>query len=69
VRRALAQAYAEDGQTAMASLVTAERYALNGSMEEAERFARRALPGFVEGSPAWLRAQDILRVSEESKKE
>jgi len=68
-RRALAQAYAADGRPAMASLVTAEQYALNGSMEDAERFARRALPGLTEGSPAWLRAQDILRVSEAEKKD
>ncbi len=69
VRQTLAQAYAADGQPAMASLVTAERYALSGSMEEAERFARRALPSLLEGGPAWLRAQDILRVSEAAKKD
>ncbi len=66
MRSALAQAYAVGGQPAMASLVTAERYALGGSMEEAKRFASRALPGLPEGGSAWLRAQDILRVSKDA---
>lgn len=63
VRQALAQAYAADNQPAMAALVTAERYALRGSMAEARRFAQRAASGLPEGSAAWLRAQDILSVS------
>ena len=66
VRRSLAQAYAETDQPAMASLVTAERYALSGSMGQAHRFAKRALPSFQKGEPAWLRAQDIIRVAEKS---
>lgn len=66
MRRALAQAYATDGQPAMASLVTAERYALGGSMQEAARFASRALSGLPEGGSAWLRAQDIIRISKDS---
>ncbi len=69
VRLSLAQAYAVADRPAMASLVTAERYALRGSMGEAKRFARRALPGLTEGGPAWLRAQDVLRVAENATKD
>lgn len=58
--RALATAYARDGQTGMASLATAERYALGGEMKSATSLARRAARTLPEGSPGWLRAQDIL---------
>ncbi|MGR3716501.1 MAG: hypothetical protein ACU0B1_07130 [Thermohalobaculum sp.] len=44
----------------MAALATAERYALTGSIKDAMLHARRAAAALPEGSPGWLRAQDIL---------
>jgi predicted Zn-dependent protease len=56
-------AYGTDGQLAMASLACAEE-AANGSSKRACRQAKeqadRAMHGLPEGSPAWLRAQDIF---------
>jgi len=58
--RALATAYARAGDQGMAALATAERYALTGSIKNAALHARRAAAALPEGSPGWLRAQDIL---------
>ena len=58
--RDLATAYARAGQQGMASLATAERYALTGDRESAVSLARRATGTLPQGSPGWLRAQDIL---------
>ena len=58
--RALATAYARTGRPGMASLVTAERLALSGRIEQAQIQARRAESALDRGSPAWLRASDIL---------
>ena len=58
--RALATAYARAGNTGMATLATAERLALAGQIPDAVMQARRAVAALPEGSPGWLRAQDIL---------
>lgn len=58
--RALATAYARSGDNGMATLATAERYALSGNLRDANVHARRATALLPEGSPGWLRAQDIL---------
>lgn len=58
--RDLATAYARAGDQGMASLATAERFALTGDTETAMVHARRASSALKEGSPGWLRAQDIL---------
>lgn len=58
--RDLAIAYDRVGDRGMATLATAERYALNGNLKDAVRLARRATAILPTGSPAWLRAQDIL---------
>lgn len=58
--RDLATAYARAGQDGMAALATAERYALTGQTKDAVLIARRAATALPEGSPGWLRAQDIL---------
>ncbi|MEM0921855.1 MAG: M48 family metalloprotease [Pseudomonadota bacterium] len=58
--RSLATAYSRAGDIAMATLVTAERHALTGRTEDAVLQARRAEKLLPEGSPSWLRAQDIL---------
>jgi predicted Zn-dependent protease len=58
--RALATAYSRAGDQGMAALATAERYALTGRIKDAMLHARRAAAALPEGSPGWLRAQDIL---------
>ncbi len=60
ILRDLAVAYARTGQNGMASLVTAERYALIGRMEDAALHAGRAEAQLPRGSSAWQRAQDVL---------
>jgi len=62
--RDLAVAYAKAGNAGMASLVTAERYALIGRMEDAALHAGRAEGLLPRGSPGWNRAQDVLRAAE-----
>jgi predicted Zn-dependent protease len=63
--RDMAIAYAGTGQTGMAALVTAERYALEGRMDDAGLHARRAVALLPTGSVAWQRAQDVLIASEQ----
>lgn len=58
--RDLATAYSRAGDYGMATLATAERHALTGRREDAVFQARRAAGLLPEGSPGWLRAQDIL---------
>ena len=61
----LATAYSRAGQDGMAALATAERYALTGRTKDAVVIARRAVAVLPEGSPGWLRAQDILALDTE----
>ena len=58
--RALATAHARAGEEGMAALATAERFALTGNVRDAQLHARRAEARLAQGSPGWLRAQDIL---------
>lgn len=58
--RDLAVAYARAGQGGMASLATAERYALIGQAETAALHAERAMAQLPRGSTGWRRADDIL---------
>ncbi|MEO9463802.1 MAG: tetratricopeptide repeat protein, partial [Marinomonas sp.] len=60
VLRDLGSAYARTGQNGMASLATAERYALAARLKDAEIHARRAIGLLPRGSGAWRRADDIL---------
>ncbi len=64
----LALAYAQTGDPGMASVTTAERYALIGDMASAGIHARRAIGRLPEGSPGWQRAQDVLLASERAEK-
>ncbi|MGH6931532.1 MAG: M48 family metalloprotease [Dongiaceae bacterium] len=57
--RQLSIAYGRDGQLPMAALALAETASASGKAKEARRQADRAMQGLPEGSPAWLRAQDI----------
>lgn len=60
ILRDLAVAYAKTGSNGMASVVTAERYALLGRMKDAKLHATRAEKLLPRGSAPWRRAQDVL---------
>jgi len=60
--RDLGVAYSKLGKHAMASLVSAERYSLQGRIRDAKMHANRAAAGLPLGSPAWQRAQDIIDI-------
>ncbi|WP_113911324.1 M48 family metalloprotease [Roseovarius dicentrarchi] len=68
VMRDLAVTYAKTGQNGMASLVTAERYAMIGKLEDAEIHASRALGLLPNGSGGWQRAQDVLSAAKAARK-
>lgn len=62
--RDLALAHARLGQNGLASAATAERYALMGRFEDAAIHGTRASGLLPQGSPGWLRAQDVLNVAQ-----
>lgn len=62
--RDLSLAYAREGEPALASLYTAERYVLTGDVKAAVVHAKRAEGGLPTGSPAWSKAQDIIDAAE-----
>ncbi|CUH66671.1 TPR repeat-containing protein YfgC precursor [Thalassovita gelatinovora] len=64
VLRDLATAYAKTGNTGMASVLTAERYALAGRFKDARIHAERAAGLLPRGSAPWLRAQDVFSAAE-----
>jgi len=66
--RDMSQAYAKTGQIGMAALVTAERYALAGRLNDAGLHAKRASALLPRGSATWRRAQDVLVAFEQSEK-
>lgn len=66
--RDLAVAHARTGNNGMASLATAERYALLGRLDDAEIHAERASGLLPRGSPGWNRAQDVLNAAREAEK-
>ncbi|MGC9368745.1 MAG: M48 family metalloprotease [Paracoccaceae bacterium] len=66
--RDLAVAYARAGNNGMASLATAERYALAGRLNDAGTHAKRASDLLPRGSAGWLRAQDVLSAAEAAAK-
>lgn len=66
--RDLSVVYAKSGEQGMAALVTAERYALSGRMEDAGIHAERAAGLLANGSGPWQRAEDVLIASERAAK-
>jgi predicted Zn-dependent protease len=56
--------YEREGDLPRAQLATAERYNLMNQPQLALPNARQAMNGIKEGTPDWLRAQDIAMVSE-----
>lgn len=55
----LGQAYYNMGNEPMATLARAEAMLARGKGKDAKRLAERAMAGLPEGSPGWLRAQDV----------
>ena len=62
--RDLAQAEARMGNRGMASVLTAERYAMAGRLKDARIHAERASDMLPRGSPGWRRAQDLLAAAD-----
>ncbi len=58
----LALAYGRLNRVPDAELATAQAYFARGDVKGAHHFAARARQGFANGSPGWLKAQDILNV-------
>jgi predicted Zn-dependent protease len=58
--RALARAYAYKQNIAMAELATARGFLAEGNVKDAKLHAARAQAKLKYGSPAWLRADDIV---------
>jgi len=59
----LAQAYGQNGQTALAKYATAERHYVVGDYVSARSFAQRAQQDLPRGEPQWRRASDIIVVA------
>ena len=66
--RDLAMAYAKVGNNGMASLATAERYAIQGRLKDAGLHATRAAGLLPRGSVGWNRAQDVIRAAKTAPK-
>jgi len=64
--RQLAVAYGRTGNMPMADLSQAEERLARGKTKEAKAYAERALGALPEGSPGWLRAQDIQFAADQS---
>jgi predicted Zn-dependent protease len=58
--RALARAYDMTGETALAQLATAQGLFEDGEIDGAKAQAKRAQAKLATGTPAWLRADDIV---------
>jgi predicted Zn-dependent protease len=56
--------YSQEGDTSRAALASAERYNLQGQAPLALRSATMAMAGIPKGTPDWIRAQDIVMVSQ-----
>ena len=61
--RDLATAYARAGNNGMASVTTAERYAILGDLKNAAIHAKRAAGLLPQGSTGWNRAQDVMNAA------
>ncbi|MDT8327238.1 MAG: M48 family metalloprotease [Roseovarius sp.] len=68
ILRDLAVTYAKQGNNGMASVLTAERYAMIGRLKDAEIHATRASDLLARGSAAWQRAQDVLSAAQAAEK-
>ena len=64
--RQLANAYSQKGDDPSAYLAAAKAYLLEGNVKDAKSFARRAQASFKQGSPEWIKADDIISLEEPS---
>lgn len=67
--RALSEAYGRTGNKSMSNLALAEEASLNNKLDDAIRFAKQAKKSLKPGSPAYLRAADLIEISKQAKKE
>ncbi|WP_428246522.1 M48 family metalloprotease [Ferrovibrio sp.] len=65
----LAIAYGRSGDIGMASLASAERYLIEGALRDAQGQAERAQRLLKEGTPGWLRAQDVIAAAKDRRRE
>jgi predicted Zn-dependent protease len=65
----LATAYGRSGDEPMATLAQAEEFLARGKNKEAKAFADRALQGLKEGSPGYLKAQDIQFAADQAEED
>lgn len=65
----LAVAYGRAGDIGMASLASAERFLASGELRDAQGQAERAKRLLKEGSPGWLRAQDVIDAATDRRRE
>jgi predicted Zn-dependent protease len=65
--RHLATALQRQGKVAEAEIATAEGLLIDGDVEAAHNFARRAQAKLSRGSPGWLRADDIINTKPPSR--
>lgn len=65
----LGQAYYGLGDMPMATLAQAEEALAKGENKDAKRLAERALQGLKEGSPGWLKAQDIQFAADQAEED
>jgi predicted Zn-dependent protease len=65
----LAVAYGRTGDIGMASLASAERFLASGNYRDALGQAERATRMMKEGTPGWLRAQDIVAAAKDGQRE
>jgi predicted Zn-dependent protease len=60
----LAKALYRKGQLPQADLATAYAHFVEGNVKQAQIFAKRAQPKLRQGTPEWLRAEDIITFKE-----
>ena len=66
--RQLGIAFYRNGRLPQADLSTAEGHFADGNIKQAHIFAKRAVTKLREGSPEWLRAQDVIKYKDETNK-
>ena len=64
--RSLADAYYRLGRQAEADAAIAQAYFLEGDVKQAQNFATRAQRALRQGSPTWLKMDDIINYKSSS---
>lgn len=64
--RMLANAYYKQGKGPEADAMTAQAYFLEGDVKQSQIFAKRAQPRLRQGSPEWLKNDDIINYRPET---